>query len=77
MEPSDRVQLLEARLRTLSDTLRSFAEATSDYDRLFEVVARKLAEVVKDGCMVRLLTDGGWLEPLAVHMPVETRVAAR
>src|SRR3954468_16930217 len=74
MDSSDRIRLLEARLKTLSDTLRAFAEATSDYDRLFQVVAQKLAEAVKDGCVLRLLDDDGWLNPVAIHMPLERRV---
>ena len=74
MDPSGRVSLLENRLRTLSDTLRAFAEATSDHDRLFHVVAQKLAEVVKDGCVLRLLGDGGWLNPVAIHLPLERRI---
>jgi len=75
MEPSERITLLEARLRTLSDTLRSFAEATSDYERLFQVVAQKLSEVVKDGCVLRLLSSDDWLSPVAIHLPVESRIA--
>jgi signal transduction histidine kinase len=75
MEASQYIQLLEARLRTLSDTLRAFAEATSDYERLFGVVAQKLAEVVKDGCVLRLLSEGGWLTPVAIHLPLEQRIA--
>ena len=75
MEPSERIRSLEARLQTLSDTVRAFAEATSDYERLFQVVAQKLAEVVKDGCVVRVLSDGGWLTPVAIHMPIENRVS--
>src|SRR3954462_10195513 len=74
MEPSERIRQLEDRLHTLSNTLRAFAEATSDYDRLFQVVAQKLAEVVKDGCVLRLLEDDGWLAPVAIHMPIEGRV---
>jgi hypothetical protein len=38
--------------RVLSETVRAVAEATADYQRLLEVVARKLAGVVKDGCVV-------------------------
>jgi len=74
MDPSERILLLEIRLKTLSDTLRAFAEATSDYERLFQVVAQKLAEAVKDGCVLRLLGDGGWLNPVAIHMPLERRI---
>ena len=62
-------------LRLLSGVLRSFAEATSDYHTLVDVVARELSEVVKDGCVVRLLDSDGWLQPAAVYMPVENRIA--
>jgi signal transduction histidine kinase/ActR/RegA family two-component response regulator len=61
-------------MRTLSDTLRAFAEVTADYDRLFDVVAEKLADVVRDGCVVRLLSEDGWLSPVAIHMPIERRI---
>ncbi len=71
---ADRSQHIDDRLRILSAVLRDFAEATADYERLLDVVARKLAEVVKDGCVVRLLSEGGWLSPVAIHMPVEERV---
>jgi GAF domain-containing protein len=74
MDPSERIRSLEARLQTLSDTVRAFAEATSEYERLFQVVAQKLAEVVKDGCVLRLLEDDGWLAPVAIHLPLDQRI---
>src|SRR5581483_3345515 len=60
--------------RVLSGALREFAEATREYDRLLDVVARTLSTVVRDGCVVRLLSDGGWLLPAAIHLPFEARV---
>jgi signal transduction histidine kinase/ActR/RegA family two-component response regulator len=75
MDPTERIRSLEARLQTLSDTVRAFAEATSDYERLFQVVAQKLSEVVKDGCVLRLLSDDGFLTPVAIHLPIENRVS--
>ncbi len=68
-------QGLHSRVALLSGVMRAFAEATDDYEHLLEVVAEKLAEVVKDGCVVRLLTEGGWLSPVAVRLPVEDRVS--
>ncbi len=65
---------LEERLRVLSGALRAFAEATTDYERLLNVVARTVAEAVADGCIVRLLSDDGWLSPVAFHLPLESRV---
>lgn len=62
------------RLRILTGALREFAEATADYLRLVDVVAKTLAEVVKDGCVVRVLSDGGWLTPVAIHLPFEQHV---
>jgi two-component system cell cycle sensor histidine kinase/response regulator CckA len=63
------------RLHVLSGALRAFAEATTDYERLLEVVARTVSDVVADGCIVRVLSDGGWLTPVAVHLPLEAYVA--
>jgi signal transduction histidine kinase len=65
---------LEERLRVLSSTLRAFAESTSDHAQLLDVVARALADVVKDGCVVRLLDGSGWLAPAAIHLPFERYV---
>jgi two-component system, cell cycle sensor histidine kinase and response regulator CckA len=61
------------RLHVLSGALRAFAEATTDYERLLGVVARTVSDVVADGCIVRLLSDGGWLTPVAFHLPFEAR----
>ncbi len=63
------------RLRVLSRALRAFAEATTDYERLLDVVARTMASTVADGCIVRLLSDGDLLSPVAFHLPLETRDA--
>jgi PAS domain S-box-containing protein len=62
------------RLHILSGALRAFAQATTDYEHLLDVVARTVSGVVADGCIVRLLSDGGWLSPVAFHLPVEASV---
>ena len=61
-------------MRTVSGALRGFAEATTDYEALLDMVAATLACVVKDGCVVRLLDEGGWLSPVATYLPFETKV---
>jgi GAF domain-containing protein len=65
-----RSERLESRLRILTGALREFAEATTDYVRLVDVVAKTLADVVGDGCVVRMLAEDGWLSPVAVHFPI-------
>jgi signal transduction histidine kinase/ActR/RegA family two-component response regulator len=65
---------LERRFRLLSAAFRSFAEATTDYEHLLNVIAFQLATILGDGCVLRVLNDDGWLDPVAVHMPVESRV---
>ena len=69
-----RSERLESRLRILTGALREFAEASADYLRLVDVVARTLSDVVRDGCLVRVLSDGGWLSPVAIHMPIERHI---
>ena len=73
-EPPARIDRGEDRLQVLSGALRAFAEATTDYERLLNVVARKVAEVVADGCIVRLLSAGAWLSPVAFYLPLEAHV---
>ncbi len=50
---------LERRLRVLSEATRAFAEATTDSQRLLDTVARRVAEVVEDLCVVLLVSDDG------------------
>jgi signal transduction histidine kinase len=73
-EATSRINRLEDRLHVLSGALRSFAEATTDYERLLNVVAQTVARVVADGCIVRLLADEAWLSPVAFYLPLEARV---
>jgi PAS domain S-box-containing protein len=62
-EPED-----DRRLHALSETMRAFAEATTDPDRLPGVVAERLATLIGDGCLVSLLSDDGIeLRPAAIH----------
>jgi two-component system, cell cycle sensor histidine kinase and response regulator CckA len=74
-DAAERIRQLEDRLQVLSRSLRDFAEAASDYERLLEVIARDLGDVVKDGCVVRLLADDGWLTAAAIHMPIAANIA--
>ena len=61
---------LEERLRVLSEAMHAFGEATTDSQRLLDTVARRVAEVVKDYCVVLLLSDDGLaLRPAAVFDP--------
>jgi PAS domain S-box-containing protein len=50
-------------LRLLAETLQEFSEMAFDQDRLLDVVARRLGELVGDMCVIRAITaDGEWLE---------------
>ena len=71
-EGAQRILRLEDEFRALSTALRAFSEATTDYERLLDLIARTLGG--KDGCVLRLLSEGGWLSPVAFHLPVESHV---
>jgi PAS domain S-box-containing protein len=58
-DDSERVRRLEERLRVLSGAVSAFAEATTDVQRLLDTVAIRVAEVIKDLCVVLLLDDDG------------------
>jgi PAS domain S-box-containing protein len=58
----------DGRLRALSETMRAFAEATTDYGRLLETVCDHLARLIGDGCSLALLSeDQRSLSVAAVH----------
>ena len=60
---AEQCRRLEERLRVLSESTRAFAEASSDPQRLLEVVARRLGELLGDICVIRPVSDDGqWLE---------------
>jgi PAS domain S-box-containing protein len=58
-------RVAEARLRVLAHASEAFA-CCRDLDRVFGTIARSLAELVGDGCVVRVL-DGAHLRAVAVH----------
>src|SRR5450432_1020469 len=69
-EAADREQIrrFQDRLRVVSEAARTFAEATTDYTRLLDGVARTLSDVLKDACSVFLLTeDAGRVQAVALH----------
>ena len=53
-----------ARLAVVSETGQQFAAASGDIELVLGLVARRLGEILGEGCAVRLISeDGGWLEP--------------
>lgn len=56
-ETSVEIRRLQDRLRVLSDATRAFAEATTDYQRLLDVITRRLVDVIGDSCNIYILSD--------------------
>jgi PAS domain S-box-containing protein len=64
----DDVERAEERLRVLTSAMRTFAEATTDLAHLLDAVARNVAEVLGDACVLLILTeDGERLAPAAAY----------
>jgi len=67
---TEEVARLQSRLRVLSEVTRRFAEATTDYRSLLDSVAVKMAESIRDSCVVFLLDEGGEsITAVAMHAP--------
>jgi PAS domain S-box-containing protein len=63
-----RIRHLEDRIRVLSETMRAFAEATTDLDQLLDTVTQRVAQLIGDSCVLFILSsDGELAEPVAVH----------
>jgi PAS domain S-box-containing protein len=70
----------DGRLFALSETMRAFAEATVDLQRLVRIVAERVAQLIGDGCSLALLSeDQQRLSVVAVHFrdPEQTALAQR
>ena len=61
------VERLRAGMRLVSSAIAAFSEATSDYGRLLETVARNVAEVIGDTCVVLLKQPNGELLPASIY----------
>jgi PAS domain S-box-containing protein len=68
------------RLHVLSDAMRAFAEATTDYERLLATVAERTSAIIGDGTFVAVLSeDRSVLTPVAAcfHDPAAQEIANR
>ncbi|HLF89301.1 MAG TPA: PAS domain S-box protein, partial [Anaerolineales bacterium] len=60
----------EARAQTLADVSRTLAEARLDHQPLFEMIARRVSELLGDSCNLSLISrDGKWLGTIALYHP--------
>ncbi|HET9626450.1 MAG TPA: ATP-binding protein [Kofleriaceae bacterium] len=76
----DELAASATRLEILARTAHEFAAASGNIDGLLALVARRLGEILGDGCAVRLISaDGLWLEPSAsfYHRDPENQELAR
>ena len=65
-EARDQAELAASasRLETLATVAHEFAATSGNIDTLLALVARRLVDILGDGCAVRLISDDGeWLEP--------------
>jgi signal transduction histidine kinase len=76
-EAEERLRRQASRLAALAEASRVFAGGL-DYATTLETVARRLAELIGDGALIRMVSeDGAWLVPVAVYHPDPARAALR
>jgi len=62
------LEVSTGRLEILARTAHELAAASGDAMLVLQLAARRLAELIGDGCSIRLLSDDGqWLEPTRVY----------
>jgi len=76
-EAEERLRRQASRLAALAEASRVFASGL-DYTSTLETVARRLAELIGDSALIRMVSDDGqWLVPVAVYHPNPERAALR
>ena len=69
-ETQRRSARLEAHRQALSEVSRAFAEKIPEFQAVLELVSQKVAQLLGDLCVVRILSDDGrWLNPVASYHP--------
>jgi diguanylate cyclase (GGDEF)-like protein/PAS domain S-box-containing protein len=76
--PGDADVLVVIPPRTLADVFDELAEVSLDPQAVLDITAARCAEIVGDGCLIRLISDDGTeLEPVAFgHLEAERRAFA-
>ena len=63
------------RLQLISSTSHEFASASGGLDEVLALVARRLGQILGEGCFTRLLSeDGQWLEPSTAFYHPDERI---
>lgn len=76
-EAEERLRRQASRLAALAEASRVFAGGL-DYTTTLDTVARRLAELIGDGALIRMVSDdGAWLVPVAIYHPDPARAALR
>ncbi|MDX2137304.1 MAG: ATP-binding protein [Chloroflexota bacterium] len=56
------------RLQVLSDISKELAATTQDYNHLLDTIVRRVADILQNGCLIRLISDDEqYLNPAAFH----------
>jgi PAS domain S-box-containing protein len=62
------IQQQTLRSQILAEVSQAFSEALLDYQAVLDAITQRCADVLGDGCAIRLLSDDGqWLNPVAVY----------
>jgi PAS domain S-box-containing protein len=76
-EAEEALRRQAAHLEALAEASRVFAEGL-DYEATLTTIARRLAELIGDGVLIRVISpDGAWLLPVAVWHPDPARLVQR
>lgn len=67
-QAEEQVRQQTLRSQMLAEVSQAFSEALLDYQTVLDAIAQRCADVLRDGCAIRLLSeDGQWLNPVAVY----------
>jgi PAS domain S-box-containing protein len=72
----EQIRVHAARLQVLAEAARRFSEAILDFQAVLDEVIQRIAQLLGDACVIRLLSeDEQWLELVAVYHPNPEAIA--